>query len=420
MSRIIDNFSFDSLAPYESIVDFSEPTSHIFPESSSHQSDIISPSINAPTPMRLQEIEHTFWRPSDALIQTLRRLHESNYAQFPCIPCSYCSRLLYPYQIKWITRQTNHTFPFEQVYPHVPLAAHPHDNMKVAVCTSCKSTPSPCPILAEIPTCIENVPYGKRKYLSPVYLHSSLGRSSNLSAYSEYRSLKGQFGYSKNLRTLSLYSGMLGAFLENIDQSSAENRWYHPSLREACEWLQQNNPYLKSYHSLASRLLQNNDFTANPSATHVETEQLLPPVHRGDVVVPPYDFPDEIHNEDSHHSRLAIGFLCTKEDNKIPIALHDPELEALLYPDLFPDGHGHYGELQRNALSTNDKTETYGKYIKSKILGYDPRFRQHPTWPMWSYLQLEKYRNFQNNMCIVHQRQIDSEQNHPTAAELLI
>ena len=72
-------------------------------------------------------------------------------------------------------------------------------------------------------------------------------------------------------------------------------------------------PIFKILHSLASRLLQNNDFTANPSATHVETEQLLPPVHRGDVVVPPYDFPDEIHNEDSHHSRLAIGFLCTKE-----------------------------------------------------------------------------------------------------------
>jgi len=38
---------------------------------------------------------------------------------------------------------------------------------------------------------------------------------------------------------------------------------------------------------------------------------------------------------------------------------------------------------------------------------------------MWSYLQLEKYRNFQNNMHIVCQKQIDSEHSHPTAAELL-
>ena len=53
------------------------------------------------------------------------------------------------------------------------------------------------------------------------------------------------------------------------------------------------------------------------------------------------------------------------------------------------------------------------------MLGYDPRFRLHLAWPMWSYMQLEKYRNFQNNMRMVHQRQTDSEHNRPTAAELL-
>src|SRR5438132_6901471 len=147
MSRIVDNFSFDSLAPYESIVDFSESTSHIFPESSSSQSNIVSPSMNVSIPARLQEIEQTFWRPSDALMQILRRLHEVDYAQFPCIPCSYCSRLLYPYQVKWIVRQSDYVFPIERVYPHVPLTSHLHDDMKVAVCASCKSTPSTCPIL---------------------------------------------------------------------------------------------------------------------------------------------------------------------------------------------------------------------------------------------------------------------------------
>ena len=75
---------------------------------------MISPSINVSIPAHPQEIEHTFWRPSDILIQILRRLHEEDYAQFPCIPCSYCSRLLYPYQIKWIIRQANYVFPFER------------------------------------------------------------------------------------------------------------------------------------------------------------------------------------------------------------------------------------------------------------------------------------------------------------------
>ena len=53
------------------------------------------------------------------------------------------------------------------------------------------------------------------------------------------------------------------------------------------------------------------------------------------------------------------------------------------------------------------------------MLGYDPHFRLHLTQPMWSYMQLEKYRNFQNNIQLVHQRQTDSEHNRPTAAELL-
>ena len=42
------------------------------------------PSINEPTPA---QIEHTFWRPSDALLKVLRILHEIDYTQFPCIPC---------------------------------------------------------------------------------------------------------------------------------------------------------------------------------------------------------------------------------------------------------------------------------------------------------------------------------------------
>jgi len=71
-----------------------------------------------------------------------------------------------------------------------------------------------------------------------VYLHSSLGQSSNLNTFSEYQALQGKFEYSKNLRSLSLYSGMLGAFLTDVDLSSVDNRWYHPSLKKACEWLQ--------------------------------------------------------------------------------------------------------------------------------------------------------------------------------------
>ena len=34
-----------------------------------------------------------------------------------------------------------------------------------------------------------DVPYSKRKYLSPIYLHTSLGRSAGANPFVEYRSL---------------------------------------------------------------------------------------------------------------------------------------------------------------------------------------------------------------------------------------
>src|SRR6185312_12974529 len=117
--------------------------------------------------------------------------------------------------------------------------------------------------LAEIPQCIHDVPYAKGKYLSPVYLHTSLGRSAGgANPFVEYCSLTGQMGHSRNRRTLTLY---------------------HPSLRYACDWLQHNN--LMAYHSLASHLLASN---SHLFGTHISDEDFTPPVHFSDIVMPSY------------------------------------------------------------------------------------------------------------------------------------
>lgn len=47
--------------------------------------------------------------------------------------------------------------------------------------------------------------------------------------------------------------------------------------------------------------------------------------------MPPY----EIHNEDAHYSRLAIGFLLNNDEQQLLLSFTDPELEPLLFPDLF-------------------------------------------------------------------------------------
>ena len=40
-------------------------------------------------------------------------------------------------------------------------------------------------------------------------------------------------------------------------------------------------------------------------------------------------------------------------------------------------------------LNSNAKTTTYGKYVKSQLMEYDPVF----VFILWSYMQLEKLRN---------------------------
>ena len=95
---------------------------------------------------------------------------------------------------------------------------------KIAVCSGCKSHPNGqlSHRLASMPTCIED-------YLSPVYLHTSLGRSAGANPFVEYRSLTGRMGYSKNRRAFTLCSGMLDTF----------------SIITLCLWMVTcNNPYV--------------------------------------------------------------------------------------------------------------------------------------------------------------------------------
>ena len=152
-------------------------------------------------------------------------------------------------------------------------------------------------------------------------------------------------GYSKNRRTFSLYSGIIGAFLQTADLSAPNNRWYHLSLRYSCDWLQQNNLYLSAYHSIASHLLAHNSQTSPtvwPQATHVSdsNNEFITPVLPSGKTYPSYVLPDKIHGEDTYYSRLAIGFFQEEYKRQIPLCFNNPELEAVLFPDLFSDGRG--------------------------------------------------------------------------------
>jgi len=229
-------------------------------------------------------------------------------------------------------------------------------------------------------------------------------------------------GFSKNMRALKLYSGMLGAFLSDPSQQNNESiSWLSPELLDAAKWLQTNNSYLKAYSNLLAnpRLLSSLKSGSFPTAEHSTNDPRPPPFLERDIVVSANDFPLEIHNEDAHYARLMAGFVRTRNDTSLPLSFSDPELEPLLFPDLFPNGKGHFHDKTHFSSDSSTISETYGKYIKHRLLCCDPRFRLHPYWPSWSYLQLEKLRNHQNSMRIWRQQQSDKIYKPPTAAQLI-
>jgi hypothetical protein len=176
------------------------------------------------------------------LTKAITRLHNEHFYQFPCIPCVQCGRLLYPERVSWLKHSPGKIYELSIKYPDIHLPIHPEDthkhpdNRRLAQCNSCKTnntTHLRFPNLAPIPREISAVPLMKRKLLSPIYLHSSLGRTTGSNPFSEYRSIVGTMGLSRNTRCLTLYSGILGSFLSSSDVDPAQRMWYHPSLQPA-------------------------------------------------------------------------------------------------------------------------------------------------------------------------------------------
>ena len=166
--QILDIYTIDSLQPMSQF-----SIEHISWLSHNNDSFILpmSPIASNITNIQVQ----SYWRPSDALQKTLRKLYEEDYAQFPCVPCSYRSRLLYPHSVKWVIKNDNFIYPLQSSFPQLNVITNPRNESKIAVCDGCKSNHNNrlCYVLAEIPQCIHDVPYAKRKYLSPVYLPTS-------------------------------------------------------------------------------------------------------------------------------------------------------------------------------------------------------------------------------------------------------
>ncbi|CAB4428116.1 unnamed protein product [Rhizophagus irregularis] len=169
--------------------------------------------------------------------------------------------------------------------------------------------------------------------------------------------------YSRNIRAHALYSGILGAFLEpnnNITNNIPDRSTHDITIQRAAAWLAQNNPYLRPYTNMLSIRQNQESNNPFPMASYTETNDDAP-INPQEIIIPNYDFPDEVHNEDFHYTRLMA------------------------------DGKGHFHDIL-NRTSPNDVTreETY-----------------------------EKLRHHQNTQRLLKQSQANSTTNIPSGRDLL-
>ncbi len=289
---------------------------------------------------------------------------------------------MFPTNAKWIQKEDNRIYPLTLVFPDEEPVQHINDSSKIAVCCSCKNLRlrrSP-PNIIETPSEI------------------------------------GKFNFSKNIRALYLYSGIIGAILEN----NSNQNWYHETLNDAANWLKNNNPFFRPYKHITLHINQNSSRIVFLTAKISDTQDSNISNHlisRPELIIPPYDFNPKIHNKDFYYNRLMAGFINDPNEKQLPISYYDKNLEGLLFPDLFPTGVGFYNDTF-NYENRQKYIDSYQKYIKRCLLSPNPKFRLHPYWPHWSYMNLEKIRNHQNHSRILRQNNAN-RQNCLTAADLI-
>lgn len=173
---------------------------------------------------------------------------------------------------------------------------------------------------------------------------------------------------SRNEAAIAMYGGMMGAYLSA--EVPAIDRETRELLREAIHWLQGNNPLIQ-LHGLGlgeSDIIQMDGENINqqmnlrfPRAVISEevndnSMSMEPPLPMAypDIIMNPFQFSREVRNEDHRNHRLPIGVvesyggserrgeLGIRSREIFSVCHGDPNLEALLFATLYPNGRGHW------------------------------------------------------------------------------
>ena len=129
----------------------------------SRQIALSSPVFSVPTiPLPISP-----WTPSTKFSKLLDKFNSNILNQFPCAPCAFCGRLMYPQKCEWLPYDDNYLYPLLEANPESQpeslLTFHTSLPKRIAVCSSCKNPNNryAFPFLHPIPNEIQAIPINK-------------------------------------------------------------------------------------------------------------------------------------------------------------------------------------------------------------------------------------------------------------------
>ena len=104
-----------------------------------------SDNLNSTSPSILQSLNADAdslqpWRPSTRLRKLHTQFQNTILCQHICIPCVFCTKLLYPSKAKWIPYNENYTYPLELNIQNSNIYLRSGGSAcNVCICESCKN-----------------------------------------------------------------------------------------------------------------------------------------------------------------------------------------------------------------------------------------------------------------------------------------
>ena len=340
----------------------------------------------------------------------------------PTAVCCICAKILYPHQIKWVAHFSEDEWRAASLIPEIsPVRIEtklfPRKGRSVSTCACCESNIKSGRYkvfdyfdkFGNIPDCFKQVKsYAQFRKLSIANLYCSTYTNPGYS----YLHARGEVSFSLN--SPKNFGGMIG-MLQSGDEVQLETS--NQQIKKCLLWMKQNNFLYKKFlssletiHGYAETKSSGGLFCGLPEKTknmHIQDDGPVPARHlekQAGLLFPSENI--KAPKEPIDIANVPIGKQVTlepstkKKENKEgnpyakveSVTYSDPNLEAKIFPQLFPHGLGSWSHPESRVTGL-----TIGAYHKVRILHADRRWANDRCYPFFAF-----DRNMKDRICYIN------------------